>query len=364
MLLGKIWERHFFKQILKTVILFLCCFYAIYVLIDYPHHRALFQQDGKFSSSLFFLYYGSEFFLRGEMLFPVALLLGTVKTLCQLNQKNELVALLAGGISLKILFRPFLFFALLFVAGLYLNAEYLQPWASKNLEEMENLHMGDKKFHMERGEGIYNYYLEDGSQIIFRKYDFELHHLLDLYWVRSHDTIEKIKRLDLSGSESQGVDVVHLRRNGNKELVVAGKSDTLPFPYLKFDTIALQSPFIAPENLSLSTLWRQLPLRGEAESEKEAKILAAFHRKLVFPWVCLLVVFVVAPACLTFSRQFSPFPIYAWSLFLLIFIYFCFDTAHIFAKRQLVNSALAFWGPFLAMLALSFLRYCQAVVWR
>ena len=60
MMLVKIWEKYFFCEFIKIFFLFLCCFYGLYVLIDYashtsalPHHQV--QIHGNLSNTLLFL---------------------------------------------------------------------------------------------------------------------------------------------------------------------------------------------------------------------------------------------------------------------------------------------------------------------
>jgi lipopolysaccharide export system permease protein len=66
-----------------------------------------------------------------------------------------------------------------------------------------------------------------------------------------------------------------------------------------------------------------------------------------------------APSCIRFSRQFSPFPVYAICLFCLIGLYISIDAAHVLAKRQLVDPLLAMSFPLMFAFALSTWRYCK-----
>jgi lipopolysaccharide export system permease protein len=76
-----IWERYFFKEFIKVFLLFLFCFYGLYILIDYashtsalPHHQI---QLHLYEVARYYLF---VFASRAEILLPLALLIAFVKT--------------------------------------------------------------------------------------------------------------------------------------------------------------------------------------------------------------------------------------------------------------------------------------------
>ena len=130
----KIWERYFISETLKTFFLFLFCFYGLYVLIDYATHASSFRHYGNYSWLDIAYYYLYELVQRANVIVPFAILLAVIRTLCNLNVHHELVALLAGGIRIHSLLRPFLLVGLFFTALLYINTEFLMPLASNKLK--------------------------------------------------------------------------------------------------------------------------------------------------------------------------------------------------------------------------------------
>lgn len=341
----KIWERYFLKEVLKTFFLFLVCFYGLYTLIDYANHGRTFQQaKGLEYFYAFCLYYACEFVNRGEVLVPFAILLGTIKTLCKLNHQNELVAMLTNGITTTRLLRPFLLLGLFFTGLMYFNTQFLVPVAASYQKSFDDAHMRSKnqKHSMIMAEHMI---LEDGSTLLYQNYDSVKDLLFDVYWVRSIDDVYKINYLQPHISPPIGYFVDHLIRNKKDELVVEQFEEKAALPGLKFDSKRLTDSFTPPENLSLSKLWAQLPDDFEAHSEKEARVLSAFHRKLVLPWLCLLAVVASAPFCIRFSRQFPTFLVYAGALFGLISLYIILDAVHVLGRRQVLDPLYALWTP-------------------
>src|SRR5262245_5420866 len=86
-----IWGRYFVKETLKVLILFIVCFYGLYVLIDFSSHATSYHHHHiRFRLSELTSYYLSDFVKRLDVLLPFALLISTIKTLCSLNVHNEL----------------------------------------------------------------------------------------------------------------------------------------------------------------------------------------------------------------------------------------------------------------------------------
>lgn len=354
----KIWERYFLKEVLKTFFLFLICFYGLYILIDYSNHGRSFHREGSTFWQNFSYYYLCEFINRSEVLIPFAIVLGVTRTLCKLNDNNELIAMMASGVRPSRLLRPFLILGFIFTGLMYLNVEYALPAAAKELKYFDEATRKQKK-HKSAPLSVEHVTLEDKSTLLFQSYDTIHNFFFDAYWVRSIDEIYKIKHLFPHSIPPTGHFVDRLVRNGNDELVVVESHDFTIFPDLKFDAKKLNESLVQPENLPLSKLWEQLPDNYEAHSEKEARMLSTFHRKLATPWLCLLAVLAPAPFCIRFSRQFPAFLVYACSLFGLIGIYIVIDAAHVLGRRQLLDPFYALWTPFLLFFLIFGWRYVR-----
>ncbi|MBA3603962.1 MAG: LptF/LptG family permease [Parachlamydiaceae bacterium] len=357
MLFTKIWERYFLKEVLKTFFLFLVCFYGLYILIDYTNHGRSFHKGESSFWYAFCLYYLCEFINRSEVLIPFAIVLGTTRTLCKLNDNNEIVAMMASGIKASRLLRPFLMLGLFFTALMYFNMEYTLPAAAKELKYFNEI--DGKKKNKSAPLSVEHVILEDNSTLLFQSYDTKQKFFFDAYWVRSIDEIYKIKQLFPYSKPPEGHFVDRLLRNDKDELVVNASHDLISLPELKFDAKRLKETLVQPENLPLTKLWKQLPENHDAQSEKEARMLSTFHRKLAIPWLCLLAVLAPAPFCMRFSRQFPTFLVYAGCLFGLIGIYIIIDAAHVLGRRQLLDPFYALWTPFMVFFLIFGWRYVR-----
>lgn len=344
MILTSIWERYFIKEICKVFIFFLVAFYGLYVLIDYSTHSHSFK-NYHMSFLQIAAFYGSEFIHRMDVLLPFALLLACVKTLCTLNTNNELVALMASGVSLKRLLFPFVVVGLFFTFILYVNLEVLQPYTVKYQKHLNALRTKakEKKYNHRF---IQELPLLDGSSLIFQSYDTVNEEFSDVYWIRSIDDIYRIHYLYPYSLEPLGREVEHLVRNSAGELVITEFFDEKPFPDIHFNAETLLQTATSVYRLSISSLKAKLPIHNKVFSEKEAQILTAYHYKLVQPWMCLFAIIAPASFCMRFSRTLPVFFIYAFSLFGLFAIYLVMDAAVILGERQVIPPVTAIWVPF------------------
>lgn len=359
-MLSKIWERYFLKELIKFFVLFLGCFYGLYVLVDYAGHTsALPHHSSSIPFSEITRYYLFVFSSRADILIPLALLIATTKTLCTLNIHNELVALMASGIRLKSLLRPFILLGLLCTALLFINEQFLLPTALKKLgriEEAAKSHKGHRRAEM----AVMQVALEDGSLLLYQNYDAAKEQFFDAYWIRTPDDLYRIKWLSSQTTPPVGQFVDHLVRLPSGELSHSESFETHSFPDLVFNTHALKSTLLNPDALSLTELWQQLPNpSATALSEKESKILTAFVWKCTIPWLCLLAVMAPAPFCVRFSRHPPVFFIYVCGIFGLIAFFMLMDATQVIAKRQVIAPLYAISLPFASLFALFSWRYLR-----
>ena len=353
-----IWERYFLKQFFKIFCLFLFCFYGLYILIDYASHTgALAHHHIQIHWNDIVRYYLFVFASRAEILLPIALLIAFVKTVCSLNAHQELVALMAGGIKLKTLMRPFLILGIFSVLLLYANEQFLLPDALKKLKRIEDATKHQKSRHALLA--VHHTVLEDGSLLLFQDYDTNKERFFDVYWIQSIDSIYRIKYLSPYLTVPVGAFVEHIVRQLNGELLQETADEKLDFPNMKFSPELLQSTLLDPEALSLSELAQEKAQFFGNVNEKESKILTAFYWKLALPWLCLLAIIAPAPFCVRFSRQMPLFLIYVFALFGLIAFYMLMDASQVIAKRQVISPFWAILGPFLSTLSYFGWRYVK-----
>lgn len=343
----KIWEKYFFSEFAKTFCLFLFGFYGLYVLIDYSNHASAFQSTHLlFKWQEILSYYGNDFVQRMEVLIPFALLISTIKVLCGLNAHNELVALMANGVSLKRLLLPFILIGLFFTAVMYINTEFTLPYALREIKLISETKMKQKN-RSSQPFAVQHLTLEDQSVIIFQRYDTANQSLYDAYWIRSIDEIYRINRLYLGEENSFGKKVDHFLRSEDGNLIIVASDVEKQFPSIKFNKQALFDTLTSPDELPFSDLWAKLPPNGEVHSEKQSSILANFYYKLGMPWLCLLAILGPAPFCVRFSRTFPIFFIYACAIFSLVGFYLLIDASTLLGKRQVIPPFYAVWTPFL-----------------
>jgi lipopolysaccharide export system permease protein len=354
-----IWGRYFFKEVLKVFALFIVCFYGLYILVDFSSHASTFHHHHvSFRWKEVAIYYLCDFVKRMEVLIPFAMMVATIKTLCGLNIHNELVALLASGIKLKTLLRPFVFIGLFFVLLAYLNTEFILPAALGKIKQIDQIRSSQKNKTRDRP-SVQHVILEDESTLIFQDYDTMKERFSDAYWIRSMDDIFRMKYLYPHAETTQGEYVDHLVRDESGQLVIHESNKALNFPDLKFNNAKLMETLTQPSDLSIGALNEKLPSHFKALSEKEAQMLSVYYYKLAMPWLCLLAVIAPAPFCIRFTRQLPIFFIYAISIFGLVAFYLIMDAFLVLGSRQVMPPAAAIFIPFSLFFGFFWYRYIR-----
>jgi lipopolysaccharide export system permease protein len=354
-----IWERYFIREIMKILLLFLICFYGLYVLIDYSSHSSgsqYFHSHMKWGELI--LYYLCEFVQRLDVLLPFAILLATIRTLYNLNAHSELVALMASGMKLKTLLRPFIMVGLVGTAILFLNTEFFIPGALRELRHTGDKHALKKKKYV-KNMSVEHVNLEDDTTLLFQKYDTAQNYFSDAYWIKSSKDIYKIQDLYPGTTVPVGKNVTHLVRDASDEFVQKETYQRREFPEIKFNRKSLLDTITPVEEFSLSSLLKKFPSHSNALSEKEAQVISTYYKKLAMPWLCLFAVLAPAPFCVRFSRHIPIFFIYAFSIFGLVAFYLVIDAATVLGERQVVGPAWAIWTPFAVITGLIGWRFSK-----
>jgi len=355
----KTWERYFFKQTLITFFLFIFCFYSLYVLIDYATHLNHFHSSKtEFSYSVVLSYYLFDFVKHLEVLIPFALLIATIKTITNLNVHNEIVALLACGLKLKRLLRPFIILGIFFTIILYLNTEIFLP---KSIRELKSF-TEEKAIAKVKNLGskpVLHLNLEDGSTLIFQDYNTKDQHFVDSYWVRSIDEIYRIKFLYPQLKEPEGHFVDHLIRDDKGQLILKGSYASKAFPEMLFNKQTLFESITRAEEQSYSDLSSKIPSLTEIKSEKQAQLVTSFYYKLAMPWLALLAVIAPIPFCVRFTRHLPLFLIYAWSIFGLVAFYIIMNSSLVLSERQVLAPHFAIGIPFGLFMGVFGFRYLR-----
>jgi lipopolysaccharide export system permease protein len=332
------------------------------VLIDFTSHATHFHHTHQaIHWPEVGLYYLSDFAKRMEVLIPFALLLATIKVLCSLNIHHELVALMASGIPLKLLLRPFLLLALICIILLYANTEWLVPRAMNALKTIEETHQRQRRQALKLPT-VQHLVLEDESTLIFQHYETSRLLFFNAYWIKSIDDVMHLETLDPYAEVPTGYGVDRFVRLPSGQLEHREFHAALPLTAMRFNKERLMETLTPPEELPFAALWKKHPASFDAASEKEAKVMTVLYYKLALPWLSLLAVIAPAPFCLRFTRQLPIFFIYACSIFGLVAFYLLIDASMLLGKRQLLPPLVAIGGPFLLGFGLfgwNYMRCCR-----
>ncbi|MDF2549160.1 MAG: hypothetical protein K0S07_227 [Chlamydiales bacterium] len=340
-----IWERYFYKEIGKIFFLFLACFYSLYILIDFSSQMSSFFHKG-YSWFDIAKRYSYIFVQRADILVPFAFLIASIKTLAALKESHALIALRASGIPLKVILQPFLRSALLLVGLLYFSFERILPPAMDELEQMQAYHAP-----LFAKESIKELQLENGDKLLYQSFNSFTNTFFDVYWIRSIDDIYHIKYLIPDSTHTEGRFVDHFQRDPATRKITIGAYYPLKlFPELSFKVTHLKTALTPPQFQPLSKLWQQLPRNWKELTDQQAEILTAFCFKMLLPWLSLFALIMPAPYLVKSQRLFSPFPVYALSIFSLLAFYLLLDAATILAETRVLH-------PFTALLIPSFCIY-------
>lgn len=357
-----LWWRYLLRRFLAIFLLFLICFYGLYILIDYASQASsaspAYRQR---ESTEVCAYYLMIFINRAELLLPIALLIACVHTLCTLNTHRELLAFRAGGLSLLGLLSPFIFVGIMCTFLQYASAEWLIPIVNSQLKHLD--HVARQHRHRNTStRSTHPLVLLDGSLLLFGEHDIEASQFHDVYWIRSVDDIYRLHTLSLTSTHPVGQGVIHFIRQPNGYLSEIERAHTLPLPMLHIEAISLPSRAFDADCLPLSTLFDLAENSSPFDtslSEKEAQIQVALWWKLLIPWLCFIAIVMPSPLCVRFSRTLSLFLIYAVTLFTLIALYLFLDAAQLLATHHLLSPFQALILPCLTVFAYFSYRFTR-----
>lgn len=333
-----IWKRYFYKEIFYTFSFLLTCFYSLYIILDLMAHIKDLR-SGSTSLLTWIVYYLCTFSKRLEILLPFTVLIGSIRLLLRLKSRNELVALLASGIPLQTLLRPFLIAAATSAMLLYVNFEFILPKTLPLSTYIQESSFG-KTLLIEPNSPLREVILKDSSKIIYRTYNPQLKQFQDVFWIASVDTIYHMKTLSCENSSPTGKMVDLITRDKNGFLQKTDSFDTLLLSSIQFDEQSLKDSITPPRDQSLSQLFSQLMLYTNSQAERAADIRGNFYFKLLFPLICLLAFIAPTSYCLHFSRESSTFMIYLLSISGLFCFFLLLQMAFVLAKSQFISSQL------------------------
>lgn len=264
-------NRYLFKQYLKYFFTVNAGFVSIYLLVDFFEKYDDFRNGGKsLATALEYFMLTIPFIV--DQLGPVFILLSGVITLGILNHTNELTALKAGGVPLRLIIRPLLLGSVLFTLLFVAAAEFLLPVtiARTNTLWYEDLKgkvilgiMRNNRYYYKGKDGFYSFNWPDTTRYTFKHFSFsqwdENYNIKTLTTARWAIWDKISKRWNLDRGQIQEVG-----DNGEYQIKNFTKMKTR-FPEQPQD-------FLVPANktaeLSLSGLYREV---GQTDVEHEKR---------------------------------------------------------------------------------------------
>lgn len=173
-------NRYLFKQFLKYFFTVNAGFVSIYLLVDFFEKYDDFRNAGK-PLSMALEYFILTIPAIVDQLGPVFILLSGVISLGILNHTNELTALKAGGVPLRLIIRPLLLGSVLFTLLFVLAAEFLLPVTNARtnslwFEQLKGKVMlgikRDDRYYYRGQDGFYSFNWPDPKQFIFHYFSF------------------------------------------------------------------------------------------------------------------------------------------------------------------------------------------------
>ncbi len=355
MILKKIWERHIFYEIIKLVLFFTAAIYAVFIAIDFSIHGTKMFAYANTTMKDIILYYINFLFVNLNLFLALTFLLAIIKVLADMNVHNELTALRMGGISAKLISRPFIIVAVIISIISFWNLEYKLPKALNNKDTFKEKNLKKTAYRKKIHPNII--YLQDYSRLVYQKYDRINKELFDVYWVKSNKDLWHAKYLFLDSFPIKAKHVDHLiKENGFFKKI--DSFDEHLFSDMKIDINDSASIFVPYDNRSISTLYKQK--NAKIASQKElAEISTHLNYKLAMPFVSILIILSIFPFLIKFSRNISIFFISCFSLFGFVIFYTLMDSALILSENAVMPAFICIWSPLIISLVFFGKRYLK-----
>lgn len=349
MLFRKIWERYIFKEFIKFFLFFLFGFYFFYILVDYSTHVQDFAPAKNVSLSEIVEYYLFQFIKRADILLPLALLLGTIKVLCQLNTHKELVAFQMAGLSAKKLLRPFLFLGILCTLSNAALMEFALPHSLNFLDKFYDAHLSHS-VSSRRSNELHVLHLQDQSKLVYQRYDAAKEAFFDVIWIRTPDDLWRMKYLKASSEYPRAKFADHLVRDSQGLFQKSESFASVLLTDLKWQKELPRKGFIPFENFSIQSLLSLLKEEWATSRSVNHEIVTHLLFKAWMPSLAILVILAASPFCLKHSKNLPQFFIYGVAIFGFVFFITAIDAAVILGENNTISPYVAVLSPFIALI--------------
>lgn len=262
-------NRYLFSQFVKYFFTVNAAFVSIYLLVDFFEKIDDFNNAGKpLALSLKYFLLTIPFVV--DQLGPVFILLSGVITLGILNHTNELTALKAGGVPLRLIIRPLLVGSVLFTLLFMAAAEWLLPitvartnniWYEQLKGKVPLGIMRNNRYYYKGKEGFYSFGWPDPKRYIFKDFSYS-------QWDEDYN----VRTLTTSAYADWNVDQGSwlLSAGQVQEKIAGGQYNITNFQFKKVLLPEKPDDFLIPANksaeLSLTELYNDID-RTEVEHE-------------------------------------------------------------------------------------------------
>ncbi|MCH9632873.1 MAG: hypothetical protein S4CHLAM6_12170 [Chlamydiae bacterium] len=333
-----IWTKHILKETFKIFLFFILSLYFIYSLIDYSSRIDYYNSLPTLSV---FYYYVCVLSQKTELLIPFAFMVTIIKVLTSMNSHNELVSMLMAGRSFKKLLQPLFVFATILSILLYLNFQFLEPQAQKQIQQIKQQKKKSKDTKVK------SFVLDDGSKLVFSEYNFSDKSLEKVYWIKNSEKIHYMKKLYPYSSPPIGHFTLEFQKNDASELNLINRCDLKPYHDMQMTFDPLQQSIFSVRTYSITSLIRYLKNPTILLNVDSAELLTLLNYKLVLPLLPIFTLIVLAPICTRFSRGIPTFLIYMGAIIGMLTFFTSMDACYILSENKLIFPQFALWIPFL-----------------
>lgn len=268
-------NRYLFNQFIKYFFTVNAGFVSIYLLVDFFEKIDDFTNAGKpFALALQYFLLTIPFIV--DQLGPVLVLLAGVITLGILNHSNELTALKAGGVPLRLITRPLLACALLFTLLFVFAAEYLLPitvvrtnhiWYEQLKGKVPLGIMRNNRYYYKGREGFYSFAWPNPKAAVFKDFSYSR-------WDKEHNLQSLTSSAYANWNAEDGSWLFSAGQHQEKD-----DNGEYGFENFRFKKIVLpEKPedFLVPANKSaeqsLTDLYNEIDAAGDVEYKRREAV--------------------------------------------------------------------------------------------
>ncbi len=285
-------SRYILKEFIRCFVLCLIAFITIYLIVDFFERMEKFIRYEAAAGAV------AQYFLcKLPMIIyqvgPVAMVIGALLAIGLLARNNEIVAMMAGGVSLYQVVAPIILAAVACSAGTWVLSEYIMPYTNWKLEYINQVKLKKKtvkrmlvknNIMYRSGNAIYSIRLFDPRSQVMKGVTF-FYFSPDFHLIRRMDAVEGA--WDGRGWVFRGV--TERRFGPGGEVEVSGADEqTISIPEGPASFLEVERE---TEEMSYADL-RQYTQKIRDEGYDPTPYLVDLHAKIAFPVLNFFTVFI------------------------------------------------------------------------